>query len=95
MNAHQWGGIAAYASLVLGFYLLQMPAMASDDARLALEVCYGAVALVAAGAFVKAASVDPADDDGDDPEPVLSDVRPQRARGEQALPHLRQVRRAL
>ena len=49
MNAHQWGGIAAYASLVLGFYLLQMPAMASDDARLALEICYGAVALVAAG----------------------------------------------
>ena len=71
MNAHQWGGIAAYASLVLGFYLLQMPAMASDDARLALEVCYGAVALVAAGAFVKAASVDPADDDGDDPEASL------------------------
>ena len=71
MNAHQWGGIAAYASLVLGFYLLQMPAMASDDARLALEICYGAVALVAAGAFVKAASVDPADDDGDDPEASL------------------------
>ena len=71
MNAHQWGGIAAYASLVLGFYLLQMPAMASDDARLALEICYGAVALVAAGAFVKAASVYPADDDGDDPEASL------------------------
>ena len=66
MNAHQWLGIGAYASLVLGFYLLQAPAVGDSTTRLALEICYGAVALVAACAFVKAAAVDPADDDDDD-----------------------------
>ena len=66
MNAHQWLGICAYASLVLGFYLLQAPALEDSTTRLALEICYGAIALVAACAFVKAAAVDPADDDDDD-----------------------------
>ena len=46
MNAHQWLGIGAYASLVLGFYLLQAPAVGNSTTRLALEICYGAVALV-------------------------------------------------
>jgi len=71
MNAHQWLGIGAYASLVLGFYLLQAPAVGDSTTRLALEICYGAVALVAACAFVKAAAVDPADDDDDDDEAGL------------------------
>ena len=66
MNAHQWLGMGAYASLVLGFYLLQAPAVEDSTTRLALEICYGAIALVAACAFVKAAAVDPADDDDDD-----------------------------
>ena len=66
MNAHQWLGICAYASLVLGFYLLQAPALEDSTTRLALEICYGAIALVAACAFVKAAAVDPDDDDDDE-----------------------------
>ena len=49
MNAHQWLGICAYASLVLGFYLLQAPALEDSTTRLALEICYGAIALVAVG----------------------------------------------
>ena len=34
MNAHQWLGIGAYASLVLGFYLLQAPAVGNSTTRL-------------------------------------------------------------
>ena len=71
MNAHQWLGICAYASLVLGFYLLQAPALEDSTTRLALEICYGAIALVAACAFVKAAAVDPADDDDEEEEAGL------------------------
>ena len=62
LNAHQLGGASLYLGLVLGFYLLQEPAIEDATARLACEIAFACVAAVVCGAFFRAAAIDPADD---------------------------------
>ena len=62
LNAHQLGGASLYLGLVLGFYLLQAPAIEDATARLACEIAFACVAAVVCGAFFRAAAIDPADD---------------------------------
>jgi palmitoyltransferase len=44
LNAHQLGGASLYLGLVLGFYLLQAPAIEDATARLACEIAFASSA---------------------------------------------------